>query len=63
VPRVALPRQNTRDFTPVFINNEPPCSKLQVIKVDSIFSPHPNPLPKERELVGDPVASYRELPS
>jgi len=42
--------------------NEPPCSKLQGIKVDSIFPPHPNPLSKERELVGDPVASYRELP-
>jgi len=24
------------------------------------ISPHPNPLPKERELKGNPVASYRE---
>jgi len=27
---------------------------------NSFISPHPNPLPKERELKGNPVASYRE---
>ena len=30
---------------------------------NSFISPHPNPLPKERELKGNPVASYREWAS
>jgi hypothetical protein len=41
--------------------NESPCSKLQGIIADFIlFSPHPNPLRREREKRYDPVASYRE---
>jgi len=34
--------------------NEPPCSKLQGIKADLILSPHPTPLPRERERKDSP---------
>jgi len=30
------------------------------VVITLFISPHPNPLPKERELKGNPVASYRE---
>ena len=36
-------------FLRVTGSNESPCSKLQGIKADFISSPHPNPLPKEKE--------------